>query len=349
MDKRVINLEIIEDLQESGVNAISLVDIPAINKNFLHLSEEKFVEPRSGESEDEFIGRCIPVIMDEGKPQEQAIAMCYSMWEQNMSVDTTSLPPYSEQGGTGPISKLAAVEDLKVGDAVSWKTADQNPRGRITEIVRDGSKKVPGADFEVTGTEEDPGYIIRQYEEGPNGNWIPTETYVGRKAGSLLKNVELRVQMFVSEDQKILVGPALIPDLEIFRRGRDKGEDYYVQFTKEAVAKAAEKFMKDLNGNNTNVQHTQGLPAGTYVFESWLVEDPETDKANTVYNQDVPEGTWMIKARVENESVWKLVKDGKVNGFSIEGNFLTEEEYQEYLKDKKTYEDLRALIETFKD
>lgn len=86
---------------------------------------------------------------------------------------------------------FAAVEDLKVGDAVSWKTADQNPRGRIREIVREGSKKVPGVDFEIKGTPEDPGYIIEIYTENAEGNWTPSGEFVGRKADSILKNVEL--------------------------------------------------------------------------------------------------------------------------------------------------------------
>jgi tetratricopeptide (TPR) repeat protein len=87
--------------------------------------------------------------------------------------------------------RFAAVEDLKVGDEVSWKTADQNPRGRIREIVREGSKKVPGRDFEVTGTPDNPGYIIEIYTEDAEGNWKPSGEFVGRKADSILKNVDL--------------------------------------------------------------------------------------------------------------------------------------------------------------
>ena len=38
--------------------------------------------PRSGESKEDYIGRCIPQLKDEGKEQKQAIAICYSMWER---------------------------------------------------------------------------------------------------------------------------------------------------------------------------------------------------------------------------------------------------------------------------
>ena len=53
-----------------------------LRKDFLlQLSKENFVEPRGGESKDEFIGRCIPVVIGEGKDADQATAICYSYWE----------------------------------------------------------------------------------------------------------------------------------------------------------------------------------------------------------------------------------------------------------------------------
>ncbi|HSG31040.1 MAG TPA: hypothetical protein VLB82_05785 [Thermodesulfobacteriota bacterium] len=39
--------------------------------------------PRRGENKDDFMKRCIPQVVGEGKPQEQAIAICSSLWEQN--------------------------------------------------------------------------------------------------------------------------------------------------------------------------------------------------------------------------------------------------------------------------
>lgn len=87
--------------------------------------------------------------------------------------------------------KLEYAQALRVGDAVSWKTQDQNPRGRIREVVKT-AKTVPGTDFEIQGTEEDPGYIIEIYEQ-VDGRWQPSGKYVGRKGDSILKNVRLSV------------------------------------------------------------------------------------------------------------------------------------------------------------
>lgn len=103
--------------------------------------------------------------------------------------NTTDIVSEAPGAGLG----FADPADLKVGDAVSWQTSGSNPRGRIRDIVREGSKKVPGADFEVTGTSDNPGYIIELYEEDAEGKWKATGTMVGRKADSILKNVDFDV------------------------------------------------------------------------------------------------------------------------------------------------------------
>jgi len=134
------------------------------------ISQMGFVEVTPGESKDAYISRCMSSLQGEFPREDQRYAVCISEYEG---------------------SAFAAVEDLKVGDEVSWKTADQNPRGRIREIVREGAKRVPGRDFEVSGTPDNPGYIIEIYTQNAEGNWETSGEYVGRKADSILKNVQL--------------------------------------------------------------------------------------------------------------------------------------------------------------
>ncbi len=43
------------------------------------------IEPNSGESEDEFISRCISEEVNGGMDQDQAIAVCYSKWNENLT------------------------------------------------------------------------------------------------------------------------------------------------------------------------------------------------------------------------------------------------------------------------
>lgn len=359
MEKRVIDLEIIDELEGSGVDAIALVDSPAIEKNFMYFKAEEFVEPSAGESESDYMGRCVPVLIGEGKDQDQAVAICIStyqnMGKQEMGIDTGGLAPYTNQAG--PLKKkavgLAAVDELSVGDAVSWKTADKNPRGRITEIVT-GAKKVPGVDFEIQGTEEDPGYIIEIYEE-LDGKWEASGKYVGRKADSILKNVELAEDrtvgtygfakmLFADDDKKEIVAIAMVPDMQIPRKDKE-GNIYFVRFSKEVIAKIAEKYMREQRLADTNIQHVDSEDAGAYVFESYIVET-EDDKANTLYGLGAPVGAWVVKLRVTNPETWKKVKSGELRGLSIQGNFLDQNEYEAYMKDKKMYSDLINLVKT---
>ena len=39
-------------------------------------------KPRPNETKSEYMNRCVPYVMKEGKTQEQAVGKCYGMWEQ---------------------------------------------------------------------------------------------------------------------------------------------------------------------------------------------------------------------------------------------------------------------------
>ena len=122
----------------------------------------------------------------------------------------------------------------------------------------------------------------------------------------------------VDEDKRILLGPALIPDLPIYRR---KGEEeYHVYFSKQTVRKASELYLRRHKNNNHTLQHEIGIE-GVYLAESWIV-DSKNDKSQD-FDIDVPRGTWMVSLKVENDEIWnEYVKTGRVKGFSIEGNFF---------------------------
>ena len=93
--KKIVELEIdLDDLQleEMGVQVVSFVEEPAIEVDFMAFSKQEFVEPKGDESESDFIGRCIPVLIGEGYDQEQATAICYTYYEG--SYDPSQLSPY---------------------------------------------------------------------------------------------------------------------------------------------------------------------------------------------------------------------------------------------------------------
>jgi len=82
---------------DSEVNFIALVDEPATQKLFIAFRDE-FVSPAKGEKQDEFISRCIKYMLNEGKDNEQAAAICYDMWETDkMKKEKEEKEKYAEK------------------------------------------------------------------------------------------------------------------------------------------------------------------------------------------------------------------------------------------------------------
>ena len=132
-----------------------------------------------------------------------------------------------------------------------------------------------------------------------------------------LKSQEIQLAK-VDDEKKILMGAALIPNKPIYRKQGEK--EYYVYFSADTVRKASELFFQNGNQNNATIEHKMQVNNLT-VVESWIVENKEKDKSS-LYGLDVPEGTWMISMKVNNNEIWNdFVKTGKVKGFSIEGYF----------------------------
>lgn len=121
------------------------------------------------------------------------------------------------------------------------------------------------------------------------------------------------------EEKRIVTGPAMVPNQEIIRLDAE-GNPYFVFFTEDTILKAQEVFAKYGKTKSTNFEHEIGLRDVT-VVESWIVKDSKNDKSNALGFKDIPEGTWMVSYKVDNQKLWEMVKSGEVKGFSIEGVF----------------------------
>ena len=127
--------------------------------------------------------------------------------------------------------------------------------------------------------------------------------------------------MFYDEEKKVVVGAAMVPHKMIIRYD-DLGNPYYVFFSKESIKKMADKFLRQKRTDETSIEHN-GIKLGSdkvYVTESWVSDDPIKDKSAT-YGFNLPAGTWFVSMKVDDPKVWKLIKDGMLNGFSVEGLF----------------------------
>ena len=122
-----------------------------------------------------------------------------------------------------------------------------------------------------------------------------------------------------NEEKRIVLGPAMIPDMKIFRKDA-LGNPYYVFFSAETIKMIAEKYMKNKYTDNNDQMHDGKAVKDVYVIESWIKED-QSDKSSKYGYESTPIGTWFVSMKVKNEEIWKKVKDGQLNGFSVSGFF----------------------------
>lgn len=124
---------------------------------------------------------------------------------------------------------------------------------------------------------------------------------------------------FSEDDERIVVGVAMVPNMYI-PRVDEEGNQFYVFFSEETVKKIAEKFLKEAKHNNTDINHDDNVVQENTLLETWLVSDPEMDKSKSL-GFDVPKNTWMVSYRVNDEDTWKKVKSGELTGWSVAGDF----------------------------
>lgn len=128
-------------------------------------------------------------------------------------------------------------------------------------------------------------------------------------------------QMFdiQDEDERVVTGPAMIPNSPIYRN--DDNGQYYVVFDADTINKIAYRFFKKGYQANINIMHQSGAVVADSVFyESWVV-DRDKGKMPLAAFKDLPDGTWFLTAKINNEETWQRIKSGEYKGFSVEGLF----------------------------
>lgn len=129
---------------------------------------------------------------------------------------------------------------------------------------------------------------------------------------ALSKEKPLQI-LLEKEDKHIIVGCALVPDKPIYRRDGD--EEFYIQFSKETIEKLAHSYLANDRIYSFSTDHKDEAD-DVYIIETWL-KTSENDKSKD-YDLDVPIGSWLIMAKVENDAIWNRIKEGELQGFSIE-------------------------------
>jgi hypothetical protein len=122
------------------------------------------------------------------------------------------------------------------------------------------------------------------------------------------------IEMFANDEKREVVGPIMIPNKEILRQSAENGY-YYVRFTEETIREIMYNYSKKGLFNEFGIQHKNDT-TDVVMLEIWMKES-NNDKS-TDYGFDLPNGTVFVKAKIESDELFNAIKDGEINGFSIE-------------------------------
>jgi hypothetical protein len=321
----VYKLDINEWDEETGIEFVSLVESPAIQKDFLAFNQE-FVEPNPNESEDEFISRCVPILINEGKDNEQAVAICYSYWEGKFQNDYPQAAVDNAIRGMELNEKIDNECATLVGKARANQLANRENLSmetieRTYSFLSRAKEYYNPDDTEACGTIS---YLLWGGEE------------MLRWCERILK-VEGQKFAIQDEEKRIVTGAAMIADLPIYRRDDIRGE-YYVVFDKESIFKIAKKWARGNKYDAVNTHHRTPIMDGVSLFESYII-DRERGVMPPKGFEEVADGSWFVSYLVDNDDVWARVKEGEFKGFSVEGVFDFPED-----KDEQILEALKEVL-----
>ena len=147
----------------------------------------------------------------------------------------------------------------------------------------------------------------------------------------------------IDDEKRIVMGPVMIPNKMILRRD-ENGEPFYIYFSKKTIRKMAEKFFKKNNHNNTDINHDENITNNNTLIESWISESIKHDKSYK-YGFALPEGTWYVSYKINDDKTWELIKSGELKGFSLAGGFIQK---MKPIDPEQTLNDIKDILKKVK-
>jgi hypothetical protein len=386
--ERIFELKIDED-ELSGVDAVSLVDEPAINIGWVafNKTQEDFHIP---DGEDQ---KYIDMLLALAEDEDEMLAEGWELVKVESARESFTLSPNEESdedfgllrvrykyGLNANIKQnkiIATTRDFcknLVNKNYVWRSEDieslRNDFGQSAQVWRGGYNcrhEWFKMYYKATGTIVNKASIQKNkvtvggFDIELSPDWLQPDTVTNRTAANpstkTIKNLGLAKEKFeydnnlpqftdpdikkkpvapsiamkiqTDDEKRIVLGPAMVPDLKIFRKD-ELGNPYHVYFSAPTILAISEKYFKNKFIDNNDKMHDGKALADVYVVESWIKQS-DNDKSTDYGYKDLPVGSWFISMKVNNDEVWNDIKAGKLTGFSVSGYF---EQIAKFMKEE---------------
>lgn len=161
---------------------------------------------------------------------------------------------------------------------------------------------------------------------------------LGIYAISLTSNPATKVAWFAFSNQEETIKCSIIDDgyehkiLTPIARANypilridDKGNKFYVTFSKETINKMAQKFLKEGFQGQINIEHEENSFIDGVELVELFIKDTEKG-INPKGFEQVEEGSLFGIYKIENDRVWDAILKGYFKSVSLEGIFHVKED-----------------------
>lgn len=133
-----------------------------------------------------------------------------------------------------------------------------------------------------------------------------------------------QVRYSFNEEKRIVTGVMISVGTPIYRADEQFGE-HYVVFDAPTVDLIRKKFFKQGYNQNLNADHDPSkVIKGATLLDSYIINSKDSkypDAPEAFKSMNLQDGTWIASYHVTDDAIWDGVKNGKFNGFSVEGWF----------------------------
>tara|TARA_R110002012_G_scaffold81085_1_gene205398 strand:- start:6515 stop:7855 length:1341 start_codon:yes stop_codon:yes gene_type:complete len=133
-----------------------------------------------------------------------------------------------------------------------------------------------------------------------------------------------QVRYSFNDEKRIVTGVMISVGTPIYRADEQFGE-HYVVFDAPTVETIRTKFFKQGFNKNLNADHDPNqVIQGATLIDSYIASntDPKLPSIPEAFDHmKLMDGTWIASYKIQDDSLWQSVKDGKFKGFSVEGWF----------------------------